>query len=729
VKSATRTAHPSVRHSRRLAVAIAVTLAACGARAGGNDLADLDLVTLMTMDVTLVTAQKRTENVNEVPISMIVLKSADLSRHVLNSTVDLQAAAPGLSTSTELDFVMPYIRGIGTDNISSIESSVSIYVDGVYRADRSQTSVDLFDAEQIEILKGPQGTLYGRNSTGGAIKITTRGPTARPEASAQVSSGNLHMKDARLRVSGPLHERVRASFAAHTRQKDSYYENVLGLDENKSEDFYSLHGRVQVDVTDRLGAELLVKYLSRQDGSLQPTEISGNSLPALMGIPVATKPFESASDISPVPVRIVGKNAALKLDWSGEHVRAQSISAYDEVFYRTRFDLDASAASLASMDSYTPSRTFTQELQLTPARTPERVDWLAGVFYMHGTASLAPAISRATVPGVGDIENVYWSDNRTDAIAAFGETTFNLGGGYALTTGVRYSHEEKAAANLALRTQGMLIEQPDHSRDWDNMSYRVVAKYSTAQSLVYAKTETAFKTGSFNVLSPSIGAPTKAENITAYELGVKHSLAKLPVRVAAAAFFNDYRDQQLQLVDPDSQSALFGAAPKAETRGVDLSLDARVTKHWSVAAGLEWLDATYREFVADGVLVPSPMGGHTVSMDVDLAGKRMPRAPKLTANAAVSFDYPLLSGNVFGAANYYHSSRMYFDTANQYSQSSFETVNLRAGFRRNGWQISAWAKNVTDDVHLSGFLVTPVNASGWYAEPRTYGLTFEYAWR
>lgn len=716
----------SCRNARPLRAVIALVLAASAAAAAAEDLTQLDLDTLMNMNVTLVTAQKRTENVNEVPISMVVLTADDLRRHTLGSTAELQSVAPGLTTSTKLDLMVPYIRGVGTDNVVSIEPSVSLYVDGIYRTDRTETSMDLFDADQIEILRGPQGALYGHNSLGGAIKVTTRGPTAKPEATVQLTGGNYGLRDGSLFVGGPLAERVRASFSAHARQKDAYYTNIIGLDEPRAEDFFSLHGRMQVDVADNFSAEVLLKYFERDDGMLQATEISNLSTPAVLGDTVATEQLTSAAEAPPGSSRSTVRNAALKLDWIGARTRVQSISSYDAVTYDTLYDLDVGAAPLASSESSAPRHTLTQELHFTPGTQSGRLDWLAGLFYMQSTASLDPA-RFVTFTEQGSVSRTIRSETQVRAIAGFGETTLALTDALSLITGVRYSTEKKSLVDHEQELQLGSIALDNRSSEWDKISYRAVVKYSTARTLFYAKTETAFKTGAYNMLAVVDTEPTKPENITAYEIGVKHGFAHVPVRVAAAAFHNDYRDQQLQLVDETTNGALFAVAPKSRTRGVDLSIDAKLGKRLSVSGGLEWLDATYRQFVTDGVLVPNPLGGNLLAQDMDLAGKRLPRSPKLTANLGLAYEHPTPNGAWFGDANYYHSSRVYFDAANNYSQGAFATLSARAGYRSaSGWHVAAWAKNLTDERYLSGTLLSLTGTSGWY-EPRTYGITIGYS--
>jgi iron complex outermembrane receptor protein len=659
---------------------------------------------------------------------MTVLKSRDTHQATLDSTYDLQTVVPGLTTSVSLGFVVPYIRGIGTENITSIEPSVSVYVDDVYQTDRVQTFADLTDIEQIEVLKGPQGTLYGRNATGGAIKLKTRGPTDQLEGTAEVSAGNFGLHDVSLFVGGPLSDRVRASLAGHVREKDALYQNVVGVDEPKSEDFYTLHGRVQIDITPDLEAELLIKYLNRNDGLNAPTELSDRSIPELMGIPVSHDPRTSASDVANAAHRVSNTNTALKLNWNGPLVHVRSTTAYNDLSYHNAFDLDGSAAPLIEAHVNGPSHAFTHEWQLSPAQEQQRVDWLTGFFYIDNTLGYDPLAVRVLVPGIGLVTQSNYGDIHTHAIAGFGELTFKFDAGFSLTTGLRYSHEKKSFENAEVGLQDLpRTAYADQSHEWDNVSYRVVGKYSIGRSMLYAKTETAFKSGTFNNYDPANAGPTKPEHITTYEIGVKHGFTSIPMRLSAAAFFNDYRDQQLQLLDASGTNTLYAVAPKSQTRGIDTSIDAKVGKHWTVNAGLEWLDAKYRRFTSDGILIANPAGGYVVASNLGVSGNHLSRAPEYTANLGLAFEYPVRDGALFGSGNYYRSGRIYWDPANLHAQEPFGVLNMRAGYRADaGWEISAWAKNLNDAQYVTGLILTTLGANGQFAEPRTYGLTMRY---
>ncbi|MET0661423.1 MAG: TonB-dependent receptor, partial [Steroidobacteraceae bacterium] len=156
--------------------------------------------------------------------------------------------------------------------------------------------------------------------------------------------------------------------------------------------------------------------------------------------------------------------------------------------------------------------------------------------------------------------------------------------------------------------------------------------------------------------------------------------------------------------------------------------EVKPSEHWNLSAGLNWLQAEYRKFVANGILVANPAGGFLAANDIDLAGNDLARSPKLTANVTVSFDYPVSAGAIFGATNYYHSSRLYFDPANSYSQDAFGVLNAQLGYRSQAhWWAFAWAKNLTDETYLSTVILGQLGGFGFYAEPRTYGISVGYA--
>ncbi|HKQ83426.1 MAG TPA: TonB-dependent receptor [Steroidobacteraceae bacterium] len=714
----------------KMGSAALLAMAVHAALAAADDLSNLDLTTLMEMDVTLVTAQKRTEDVNAVPISMTVLKSSAIRGLGLDDTSDLQLAVPGLTTSTNLFWMLPYIRGVGNDiNSSGIEPSVAVYVDGVYQAQRVQTLTELSDVEQIEVLRGPQGTLYGRNATGGAINIVTRGPSDHLEGTAELTAGNLDLREGSLFVAGPLNERMRASFSGHARSRAGYYRNLATGDDVLDQDFHSLHGRLQFDVSEALGAELLLKYFVNNDVNGYATQMSANSLPALMGAQVSTEPYQTVSNMPPDNNRLHNTTTALKLTWDLPSVRVQSISAYLDQQHDIAIDFDTSTATLAHFRALEDSNAFTQEIQLS-GQSAGRVNWLLGVFYIESSEDFAPLNVTTTLPVLGEVTQVIQGDVHTHSHAAFGEATVALTPSFSLTGGLRYSNEDKQLSDFAAGLQGLpLVSLPKRDKEWDDVNYRLVAKYVQGGSTFYAKTETGFKSGAFNNANPANPGPIDPEQITAYEVGIKTAVPNYPVRLNAAAFYNDYRDLQIQVADQTAGGVtLLVQAPRAETYGVDLSAEVKPAEHWNISAGLNWLQAAYRKFVANGILVPDPAGGLIATSNIDLTGNDLARSPELTANLTVSFDYPVAAGAIFGATNYYRSSRLYFDPANTYSQDAFGVLNAQIGYRSQAhWSISAWAKNLTDETCLSTVMPSQLGGFGIYAAPRTYGLSVGYS--
>jgi iron complex outermembrane recepter protein len=710
----TRTSHPL-----RLAVSGVLAFFCAQAVVATEDLSQLDLTKLMSMDVVLVNAQKRTENVTEVPISMTVLKAESLERTNLDTSYDLQTVVPGLVTLPRAGVMLPYIRGVGTDNAASMEPSVSVYVDEVYQPDNAQNFVNFADVEQIEVLRGPQGTLYGRNTTGGAINITTRGPSDRFEGAAEVQTGNLNLRDGSVFVSGPLNERVRASLAAQARQKDSFYDNTAGFEDLHSENFYTLHGRLQVDLTPTLSAEILAKYLDRDDGAVTSTELSGRSVAQVYGIPVATRPFTTAIRPEQGRNRVTTFNTALKLNWRGPLVNVRSITSYNDVTQRLGYDLDGSAVALLDVEQTGGSHAITQELQFSPAREHERIDWIAGAFYMDNEVASGPTTVQTMQPTPLTI--VIDGGLDTKAFAAYGEGTYKLTDAFSLTAGARYSNEYKSLVTTDIDLLGQRYN-PTREARWENVSYRLVAKYKLERSTLYAKTETGFKSD-----LPGLRAEQYPEQIKSYEVGLKHGFSFIPAQFNAAAFFNEYQHLQLGFGDILSTAADISTPPDGQAYGIDTSLDTKLGEHWMVNLGATWLEATYHNFVSSA-LVPGPIAGNVAIAGVDMEGNHLGRSPEFTGNVAVSFDYPVGPGSLTGTANYYRTSRIYFEPSNLYSQPEMGLLNASLGYRaKGGWHVAAWARNLTNKAYFTSILPTQLAVLGQYGEPRTYGLSVGYS--
>jgi iron complex outermembrane receptor protein len=694
-----------------------------------EDLSSLDLHTLMQMDVTLVNAQKRTEDANTVPISMTVLKASDIGGANMGSTSDLQMMAPGLTTSTYLSLVLPYIRGVGTDtNTNGVEPSVALYVDGVYQSERMQTDIDLADVAQIEILRGPQGTLYGRNATGGAINITTRGPTSELVADVSGEAGNLNLRAGNLFIAGPVNDRLRLSFAANTRERDGYYTNVFDGSKVNNQNFFSLHGRAQLDITENLTTELMLRYSKRNDNNLFGTVVSPVSVGSLLGLPVASAPYQTAVDLQGPHVGIDVFTAALKLDWNGSWLHVQSLTSRTATNVDFSIDVDNTIAPLENVFGVEKDKAVTQEFQLSPTQKSDRFDWIVGVFYFDAQSGISPYLAQVSVPGFGQFTQTLRGQVETRAGAAFGEATTQLSGGFSLTAGLRYSDERKKLSGASTQAANFPAQvAPDGSHRWSDANYRLVLKYMRDQAMIYAKTETGFKSGAYNTGNIANPGPINPEKITAYEIGLKNALANFPVRMSFAGFYNDYRDLQMQVAEETSAGLTrFVQAPKARTYGVDAGLEWKVTSHLNLSAGANWLNAKYLQFVTDGVFVATP-AGNAPAQGYDLGGNWLSRSPEFTANVAGTFTYPVAQGQLISSANYYRSSRYYFDQANQSVQDSFGVLNARIGYQAaQHWSVFAWSRNLTNERYFNWVKPDNFGTLGQYAEPRTYGLQINY---
>ena len=711
---------------------LCVPLLAVASGAGPtDDLSLLDLHTLMGMDVTLVSAQKRLEDVNSVPISMVVVKSDAIDNMHLQDTADLQTAVPGLTTTTSFDFVLPYIRGVGTDiTANGIEPSVAVYVDGVYQSDRTETWVDLYDVDQIEVLKGPQGTLYGRNATGGAININTRAPTDTFTGYIQATGGNFELRDSTLFVSGPLGDRLKVSISAHLHERDGDVRNLYNGEDVNNENYRSVHGRLQLDLTSTLRAELLVKYFNQLQGTLYNTALSNEPPDRPLDPPVTTRPFYTYSTLSNESHGLDNSTTALKINWDPGSLRLQSITSYNEQRQLLESETQSTFTTFQDFFIYDSAHWFTQEIQITPAGSDSKLNWLAGAFEINSAAALAPIAAYITTPTVSAFESLVTGEVTTQASAAFGEITWSFTDAFSMTGGLRYSNEVKKLENTGTGTMGSALTYiPDESHRWDAVNYRVVAKYTMNQTLFYAKTETAFKSGAYNDLNPRDPGPIDPEKITAYEIGVKTPVADFPMWIDVAAFYNDYRDLQLQVTEANGNGLTsFVQAPRAVAYGLDANVHWRVSPHWNVESGISLLDAKYREFDTPGILVPSPSGGNVPAPTLELDGNRLSRSPALTGNIAATYTRAVGTGTASAGVNYYHSSRLYFDPANRYSQSSYDLLGAHLDYNpTKRWHLAGWARNLTNTTYLSAVNLYASGTLAKYSDPRTYGLTFGYS--
>jgi iron complex outermembrane receptor protein len=692
-----------------------------------------------SLQEVIVTAQKRPENVDTVPIVVSVLTNQDLVETGINSTQKLEWATPGLIFGNTNGFAEPYIRGIGSDLISpGQDSPVGFYLDGVYLPFASSLLQEFGDVSRIEVLKGPQGTLYGRNTTGGAVNIITRDPEQAFSADASMSAGNLGYAKATTYVTGGLTDALSANFAGVYTTHNGFYNVLNNGDHSDNLDQFGVRGKLKYEIDDRWNVVFGGDYLEKHDTSdTVYTALVGGSTPLPPGVGPAFRAYDTYTNVDPHRMATdFGSNLTVHghLGWAD----FTAITGFRDDYFVSNSDGDATSLALYAYQSDEGEQQFTQELQLTSYGSSP-LQWIGGLYFLDAIAFEGPVNVWYQVPTTGP-PNAASLDGRSriTSSAGYGQASYELPGGFKLIAGVRTTNEERrltAQANFAadLLNPAVRAGQSDPpleaSKSWTSTNPKATVQWENPGQLLYASYSTGFKAGSYNLISPSNPGPLNPENIKAYEVGGKHDLPFLNhAHLDWAVFYYNYRNIQVSVQDPATggQDNSQNAASSIN-KGVDLDLAVPIVRNLTATVGMEYLEARYESYPNAAVdnIVDGILDSAAYTKSVDATGNREERSPLLTSTVQVRWIIPIGTGNVSTTATYYHNSGFYFDAGNEFQQKAYNLANFYIQYapRGNRWSVAAWIDNAFNATVLGGVATSPYVVGGFYNDPRLFGLS------
>jgi iron complex outermembrane receptor protein len=695
----------------------------------------------LAMPEIIVTAQKRAENVNSVPISISVLTSQDLVQSGVTGTQELELATPGLVFGDTNGFAQPYIRGIGTDLISpGQESPVGFYLDGVYMPFTSSLIQEFGDIERVEVLKGPQGTLYGRNTTGGAINIITRDPEQQFTADASVTAGNLGYGKATAYVAGGLTDALSASVSAVYTIHNGFFD-VLNTGEHLDTlNQFGFRNKFKYVFNDNWSAVFSADYTHKNDSSDSVfTALVGNDigLPASLG--PAFVPRDTYTDFHPRRIA-TDYGTSLTVRGSLPWFDFTSITGFRDDYLESTADGDSSALPLLAYASDLASQSLSQEFQLASnGKSP--LQWLAGAYLLKGDASFGPVdVWTDEEPTGTPNAGLLLGRTRITSYAGFGQVSYDLTDYFKLIGGLRESYEKRKlttqtdfgedfldpATRAALGLPALQAEKSFTSTD-----PKVTFQYNQPGQLLYATYSTGFKSGSYNLISVTAPGPLAPEKIKAYEVGGKHDLEFLNrAHLDWALFYYKYTNIQVNIQDPGVGS-IVAAQNAAATldKGADLDLTVPIVRNFDATIGMEYLNARYESFpdasvsnIVDGELGTITPTGSTKS--VNATGNRAERAPVLTSNVRLRWILPTPVGDLTSTATWYHNSGFFFDAGDELQQKLYNIYNVNIQFSPPGkrWTVSAWGNNLFNKTVIAGINASPYVVGVGYDDPRLFGL-------
>ena len=717
------------------------------------------------VEEVVVTARRRDEKLIETPLSVTALSSSDLARRQVDDLGGLRDIVPNLSVNMgDAANAIVYIRGVGQrDSLSFADPGVGIYLDDVYLGRSQGAFLEVIDIERIEVLRGPQGTLYGRNTIGGAIKYVSVQPSPEPEFVVEAGLGDFSQRAARVVWNGPLGSgeallgRISVAYGSHEGYRENTHADAGPTDGDKN--LFAWRGQLDFAATDQLTLKLIVDQ-SRNDPQRSITPVRITSGPVLVAA-TAQKPASASSsqveaDFNDVE-RLYVSGTSVAADYAfSDRVGFRSTTAYREVQHETHIDLDGTGYGIFGVLVDQDQQQLSQEFQLSLAF--EDFQGLMGV-YWFSEDDVTPDGIRNTEPidfaaGAGfflPYNTVSENDQSIEARAVFGEFSWNLSSAVELTAGLRYTDEARELrrkACQAFSTDALDINACNPPADslnpfalrldlegsFDAVTPKVGISHNSHAGLVYANWARGFKSGGFDGRigyngasnTGAVGAQAQAydpEFADTVELGWKTAATDGVWQMSAAAFFTDYTDLQISSFSATPGggfATVFTNAGKAETVGLEMEFAAQTSKNLFVNINLGYLDAQYKEFID--------------ATGNDVSGERTPiNAPKWTASVGLQSVHPLGHGRLRFSADLGYRSKYHVDVNNleALAQDGYRVINASVDFEDNEerWHVSLGVKNLADAEYIThGFDLTAFPGVGlaYYGEPRTYRLRVRY---
>jgi iron complex outermembrane receptor protein len=728
----------------------------------------------------VVTAQRREERLVNVPISITALSSEKLQDSGVTDMGSLASVVPGLHIDISGAFFQPSIRGVGTA-ISGTGASANIatYVDGVYKPNALSNDFDFIDVDSIEVLKGPQGTLFGRNATGGAILVNTKGPTFDTQFETKVNYGSFHTVNAAAFASTGFTDVLAGSISVgYTHSEGWVLNTVTDESANKVQD-YTLRAKLLFKPNDTFNALLILdgEEINDPSGYAVSAYNGYSNATAFFGVPAVNSgdPRRIANG-SPGVHLVVGKGAALKISDDLGFATLNSISSghWDAGAENT----DETAApnipngtlpvqpcpTLAACQYLgtggfltindagwrDTEKTYSQEINLTHTGGP--LDWLVGVYYFWDNSAFDPfylglygpfgpggAADPTAVPpypassyvNTGNVRDATWS-GLSESRAVFADLTYDLGTltsaleNFHFTAGGRYDKDEAGVRFRQYASPvGAAIAQTGASTEFDSFVPRGVLRYApTDNSNVYFSFSKGSKAGLYNDSGfATQSTPVQPEKLTAYEVGYKISTPN--TQFEAAAYHYDYRD--LQVAVYVGGSAVFQNAPKATINGTEFHLAQRIVGDFRFDAGIAYTHARYTEFDDAALQVFSDTSG-VVNSATNVSGKPMERTPTWTGTFGPHYDLPFFDGKLDLDATYSFQTEASFDFASTLTQGGYGLLGVRAGWTdpSKHWNFSVSGRNILNKTYLVQILPNAGGFGSQYGEPANVQVEARY---
>lgn len=696
-------------------------------------------------EIVVTASRTGASRLSDTPLAITALSAEDLEQRGVNDIRGLTDYTPNLQIADFAGYAQIFIRGVGSnDPFAGTDPSSTVHLDGVYLGRTLGYFSSFLDVERIEVLRGPQGTLYGRNSVGGTINVITRRPTDERKAQLQAGVGTYGTVHGAAYLSGGIAEGVAASVAVQYRQNDDYFDNVsVGGDIGRDRNF-GIRGQLVTSLG--TGEAILRGDYTHQKGRL----VGYAKLLASTGHPqddVVLGDFDKVSLNRENRQKQTAGGASLELSFPlSDDIMLKSLSSWRQLNGDLGYDSDASAIDIGHTTVNLRQEQYSKDLSLTGKF--DNLTLFAGMFYFHEKVK-EPL--RFTLYPAG-ATNFRLPEIRTRSIAFYGQAEYNVSQQISLVAGLRYTRERKKMNGRFLWTASAssdfdtALAAPEIGAPffYDAFTANASASYDAwtpkfgvnirpdSNTLIYASATRGFKSGGYDMGSTDEVNAERGfapELLWSYELGAKTSLLNRKLDIALTGFRYDYNDLQVTLFVPPSYAVTQNAAA-ARTYGVEFEMLARPAQGLTLSGALAYLDAKYRQYT----------GAYTAAFGAfDATGKRLNNAPEWSFAVGAKYEFPLFGGLSYLGADYKWQDDLYFSPVNggvgpvqNYleQQKAYGLLNARVGWAsENGrYSITLAGRNLLDKNYILSSASYTAAISGRPGTPRTVDATFSVNW-
>lgn len=706
------------------------------------------VVEAQEVEALVVTAQKREEKLQDVTVAVTALSAEALETAGVTESRDLMLVTPGLVFTQGSFVARPQVRSVGTRGVGpGDEATVPIYIDGVYQSAQHAGFFEFNNVQRIEVLRGPQGTLFGRNAVGGAINVVTLDPTGAFEGKASASYGSFNERKADLYLNGGISDNFAANISFNATANDGYVRDVLRNEDTARNSSFGFRTKLLWRPTDTSKIIFGGAYVNSHDNTALKTHpIDG---------------ITTAKLVNPNVFIPSGYNTSLNVN---SYFGLKQISAWTNAnFEFDQFDVtllvsgqntdlgssgdsDGTAVD-SSYSAFTVDDTaYTAEVRATSTGDGP-FQWIGGLFAYKAQSRYGFGDRYFLVRGSATgPTTILQSDSDTTSYAVFAEGTFNFTDQLSVTGGLRYTTETRDFAqwfrSMVLAPGATPPAPPPNgpavSSEFSKVSPRLTVKYEFTDTFRgYATYSQGFKSGLYN--ASATARPLTAvdpEVLDAYEIGIKAEPAR-NLRMNLAAYYYDYKDLQVSARNVSGGLTLQNAAT-AEIYGVEAEMAWAPLSNWNIGAGLSYNNSKFKDFPGAQIFTlrpPTVVRGQTVinagyiQTLGDASGNSLPKAPEWTFNLTSTYTVPAFGGELAFSGSLYWSDEYYSDNGNSYLEPAWENLNAQVAWTSPGekYRLSLFGENLTDTRRLRTNSLSGGGNVGVLAPPLRFGVRFELA--